>query len=69
MERMGDDSLFKRGGMEKLTHKDKEYLIKEAKQLNKRGFNIKYNKLSELIKAVADARVDEFTSRYDKKPE
>jgi len=51
--------------MKKLTEEDKEYLIKEAKELNKRGFNIKYDKLSELLTAVADAHIDEFTSRYD----
>ncbi len=55
--------------MKKLTEEDKEYLIKEAKELNKRGFDIKYNKLSELLAAVANAHIHEFTSRYDKNPE
>ena len=55
--------------MKKLTHKNKEYLIGEAIKLNEKGFNIKYDKLSELLKAVADAHVHEFTSRYDKNPE
>jgi len=51
--------------MKKLTEEDKEYLIKEAKELNKRGFNIKYDKLSELLTAVAEAHIDEFASQYD----
>ena len=55
--------------MKKLTEEDKEYLINEAEKLNEKGFNIKYNTLSELLKAVADAHVHEFTSRYDKNPE
>lgn len=55
--------------MKKLTEEDKEYLIGEAIKLNEKGFNIKYNKLSELLTAVADAHVHEFTSRYEKKPE
>lgn len=55
--------------MKKLTEEDKEYLIEEANKLNKRGFDIKYNTLSELLTAVANAHIHEFTSRYDKNPE
>jgi len=52
----------------KLSKKDKLELVKEAKQLNLRGFNINFEKMTyiELLKAVADAHVDEFTSSYDK---
>jgi hypothetical protein len=55
---------MKHGTQIKLKKEDKDELIKEARRLKLKGVDI--NNDYELLKAVADAHVDEFTSRYDK---
>jgi len=54
---------MKHGTKIKIRKKDRDELIREAKRLN---LKIDINNDYELLKAVADAHVDEFTSSYDK---